>query len=239
MPRRSAARTGLDTAITAGVLAARLTYLDSPSALQGAVAAEILGAGETFLGATEQCARTLQELAGTGDIDGYLDGVVAAGKRVPGIGHPFHKPVDPRTPVLFALAEELLDDTPHCQLLVALQERAAERFGKVLPVNADGATAAIHSDVGLSWQVCRGFAVVSRSAGIVGHLHDEVTAPIGKAVWDGARAVRAPGRLRPGVGTLLPGRCATRDAGRPRPPVVFRSEFSAVPGRRCRKRRRR
>jgi citrate synthase len=170
--------------ITPSALAARLTHLGSPGALQGAVAAGILGAGETFLGAIEQCAEVLQELRETDDIDGYLDGVIGAGGKVPGIGHPFHRPVDPRTPVLFALAEECLDDTPHIRLLTALQERAADRFGKDLPVNADGAIAAILSDVGLSWRVCRGFAVVSRSAGIVGHLHDEASAPIGRAVWD-------------------------------------------------------
>lgn len=174
----------MEHGITPSALAARLTHLGSPSALQGAVAAGILGAGETFLGAIEQCARVLQDLRATGDIDGYLDGLLASGGRVPGIGHPFHKPVDPRTPVLFALAEESLDDVPHIRLLIALQERAAERLGKVLPINADGAIAAILSDIGLSWRVCRGFAVVSRSAGLVGHLHDEATTPIGQTVWD-------------------------------------------------------
>jgi citrate synthase len=181
----------MEHGITGTAIAARLTYLGAPSALQGAVASGLLGAGDVFLGAIDNGARVLQHLARepVGDsrhraIEAYLDDVATRNDRVPGIGHPVHKPVDPRVEVLFAMSEEALGHRTHPDVLVALQQRAAEKFGRVLPINADGAIAAILSDVGFDWRICRGFALVARSAGLVGHIYDEMTNPIAMDVWN-------------------------------------------------------
>lgn len=198
LPTRGEARvidavlvTLMEHGITGTAIATRLTYLGAPNALQGAVAAGILGAGDVFLGAIEEGARVLQELAREPEgepraraIDTYLTGVMEAGGKVPGIGHPVHKPADPRTRVLFDLSAEALGRTTHSDVMVALQARAEERYGRMLPINADGAIAAILSDVGFDWRICRGFAVVARAAGLVGHIHDEIKSPIAMGVWN-------------------------------------------------------
>lgn len=179
----------MEHGITANSLAARLTHLAAPESLQGAVAAGILGAGDRFLGAIEGCARILQGISAQREddldtqISDYLDGVWAAGQKVPGIGHPVHKPVDPRTPALFRLAEEELGTTTHVEILRGIQQAAEKRWERVLPINADGAIAAVLSDAGFPWQICRGFAIVARAAGLVGHVRDELASPIASDVW--------------------------------------------------------
>lgn len=189
--------------LTPTALATRLTHLGAPGAMQGAVAAGLLGAGEVFLGAIEQCAKVLQELtavedpgARTAAIDDYLADIKARRAKVPGIGHPIHKPIDPRTPVLLELGREALGVDKHARTLLELQAAAERELGRVLPINADGAIAAILSDAGFDWSVCRGFAIVARSAGLVGHVQDESRNPIAKRLWDLAEehvAYRDPG----------------------------------------------
>ena len=175
--------------VTANSIATRLTHHAAPEALQGAVAAGLLGAGSTFLGAIEECARVLQDLAG-GGADGledrvreYVTGMKAAKGRIAGIGHPVHKPDDPRTQVLFGLADRLGFPDAHRVAAAELRRVAEEVYDRVLPVNADGAIAAVLSDVGFPWQVCRGFAVIGRSGGLVGHVWEESRRPVARHVW--------------------------------------------------------
>ncbi|HEY5332728.1 MAG TPA: citryl-CoA lyase [Solirubrobacterales bacterium] len=175
--------------ITANSLVTRLTYLASPEALQGAVAAGLLGAGSNFLGAIEGCAKVLQDLA-AGDLDererrvtAYVEEMRESGGRIPGIGHPVHKPDDPRTLKLYALADSLGFDDAHRGLSKELSAVAERVYERQLPINADGAIAAVLSDVGFPWEVCRGFAVIARSAGLVGHIWDERRRPIARHLW--------------------------------------------------------
>ncbi|MGH3248412.1 MAG: citrate/2-methylcitrate synthase, partial [Trebonia sp.] len=111
-----------DHGFTPTAIAARLTYLSAPDSLQGAIAAGILGGGSRFLGVTEDCGQYLAAvLAEAGEIpaddarphdDAFYDALAleavkqarAAGKFVPGIGHPVHKVRDPRTPRLIEIA---------------------------------------------------------------------------------------------------------------------------------------
>jgi citrate synthase len=89
--------------VTPSALVARLTYLGAPEALQGAVAAGLLGLGSVFVGSMEGVARILGDAVANGK---DAKTVLAENRRMPGIGHPIHKPVDPRVPRLFAIAEE-------------------------------------------------------------------------------------------------------------------------------------
>src|SRR5690348_8856826 len=84
---------------------ARTTYAAAPESLQGAVAAGILGAGSVILGAAEDCAYLLGDARrrGAEEVVRELHG---AGARVPGFGHPLHKPFDPRAERILELAEE-------------------------------------------------------------------------------------------------------------------------------------
>jgi citrate synthase len=189
--------------LTPIALAARLTDLGSPGALQGAVAAGLLGAGDRFLGALDGCARLLQEWPETdeaGDREHARSLVAAArteGRRMPGIGHPTHVDGDPRVPALYAVAEAAgLAEAARARLehVRAAAEAAA---GRRLPVNVDGAAAVLLTGLGYPWQTARGVALAARAAGLVGHLFDELRHPIAMQVWEAAEEV-AP--YRPPLG---------------------------------------
>lgn len=178
--------------MTPMVLAARLTYLGAPEALQGAVAAGILGMGTTFAGTAEGSARILQEAMQPDTTMEQLPALaeqiverhVASRSSIPGIGHPVHKPIDPRTPRLFGLARDNGLAGRHVALMqeIALAaERALKKPGQ-LPVNATGALGALASELEIPWRLCRGLAVIGRSIGIVGHLAEELRNPIAMEV---------------------------------------------------------
>lgn len=182
--------------LTPMALAARLTYMGAPESLQAAVAAGLCGMGTTFAGTTEGAARMLQE-ALRGAPEGavmeevaarVVDSMMQAKKTIPGIGHPVHKPVDPRTPVLFAVARECGYHGRYVALIEAIAAQAEQRSGKSLPVNATGAIGAIACELGLDWRVCRGLSVMGRAVGLVGHLNEEVQQPIARALWEAAEA---------------------------------------------------
>lgn len=199
--------------LTPSALVARLTYLGAPESIQGAVAAGLLGLGDTFVGTIEGAARLCQERipdAGSprltaSQVSGLaatvVDEFAREGRPVPGIGHPVHKPVDPRAQKLFALARERgFDDTP-IRFVEELSGLASRRTGKVLPVNVTGAIGAISTILGLRWEVARGLGVMARAVGLVGHLLEEREQPLAATVWTraeqeaGAGAAAAPDRL--------------------------------------------
>ena len=103
--------------ITPSALAARLTYLGAPEALQGAVAAGLLGLGSVFVGSMEGVARLLSESVSSNK---DAKAIVAETKRIPGLGHPIHKPVDPRSVRLFELARETGFYGKYCKLMEAI-----------------------------------------------------------------------------------------------------------------------
>ena len=152
--------------ITPSALAARLTYLGAPEAMQAAVAAGLSGLGSVFVGSTEGVAKML-----SGNID------PKSYKKIPGLGHPIHKPVDPRTVRLFAIARETGFYGKYCERMEAL---AAE---KKLVLNATGAIGALACELGLDWRAVRGLGVMARAVGLVGHLLEEARQPMAEEVW--------------------------------------------------------
>jgi citrate synthase len=152
--------------ITPSALAARLTYLGAPEAMQAAVASGLCGLGSVFVGSMEAVARMLSENT---DIETM--------KRVPGLGHPLHKPVDPRSVRLFEIARETGFYGKYC--------RRMEEIGrqKNLVVNATGAIGALACELGLDWRAVRGIGVMARAVGLVGHLLEESRQPMAEAVW--------------------------------------------------------
>ena len=174
-----------DHGLTPTVLAARLTYTGAPEALQGAVAAGLLGGGSVFLGPTEDTARFLGEiLAGEPeDLAAAAAEAVRGRTRIPGLGHPVHKETDPRVPRMYeiAAAEGLLG--PHLRLLQAVADAHAEASGRRLPVNGAGAAGAALADLGLPPELARGFALLARTAGLIGHLAEERRQPLGMPLY--------------------------------------------------------
>jgi citrate synthase len=185
-----------DHGLTPSALAARLTYTGAPEAIQGAVAAGLLGAGSVFLGPAGDTAQflfdALQAENASADVDdttlraiaeAAVDARRASGERVPGLGHPVHKDVDPRTPRLYAIAEEQGLLGPHLRLLAHVAAVNEERSGKHLPVNGAGAGGAALVDLGLPPSSARGVVLIARTAGLVAHLVEEAEQPVGMPLW--------------------------------------------------------
>jgi citrate synthase len=170
-----------DHGLTPSVLAARLTHTGAPESIQGAMAAGLLGAGSVFLGVVEDTVRFLDEIGD--DVDAAVARELEAGRRIPGLGHPVHKLQDPRTPRIYAIAEEtgLLGD-----YLATLRDVAAAytaQTGSELPINGAGVAGAALADLGFPAPLLRGFALLARTAGLLGHLAEEMQSPIGMRLY--------------------------------------------------------
>jgi len=181
--------------ITPSALAARLTYAGAPESLQAAVAAGLCGLGTVFVGSMEGAARLLyqalpRDRAGTADaaaLDELARQIVADHRArrasIPGLGHPIHNPVDPRTPRLFQIAAENGLAGAYVDLMKRVGVEAARVSGHALPINATGAIGAICCEFGFSDRIVRGFGVMARAVGLVGHLLEESERPLALEVW--------------------------------------------------------
>ena len=156
--------------ITPSALAARLTFLGAPEAMQAAVAAGLCGLGSVFVGSMEGAARLLSS-------GKTAQQIVAENKRIPGLGHHLHKPVDPRAVRLFEIARETGYYGKYCALMEAIGKE------KGLVVNATGAIGALACELGLDWRAVRGIGVMARAVGLVGHLLEEARQPMAETVW--------------------------------------------------------
>jgi citrate synthase len=170
-----------DHGLTPTVLAARLTYTGAPESLQGAVAAGLLGGGSVFLGVVEDTVRFLDE-AGD-DVEGAVAREIEAGRRVPGLGHPMHKVEDPRTPRIYEIAEETGLKGSYLERLERVAAAHADGTGKQLPINGAGVAGAALADLGFPVPLLRGFALLARTAGLLGHLAEEMQSPIGMRLY--------------------------------------------------------
>ena len=183
-----------DHGFTPTAIAARLTYLSAPDSVQGAVAAGLLGGGSRFLGVTEDAARflagTLDGQEEPADDAGYDRLALAAVRRardersfVPGLGHPVHKVTDPRTPVLIQIAESEGLRGPHLRLFEAIGRVHPQVLGRTLPLNGAGTCGAALADLGLPADLLRGFALLARTAGLLGHIAEEQRRPVGMDMY--------------------------------------------------------
>ena len=168
----------MEHGLTLNTLTARFVASAVPDQMQVAMGASLMTIGDTFMGTMEGCARILQAGAKAGgDPRAYCAEVVAKHraekKAVPGFGHRFHKPDDPRSARLFQIAEEAGAAGPHIAILRILAEEVDRAAGKHITINATGAIGAAFSDIGFAPDVMRGLAVVSRSGGLVAHIAEE------------------------------------------------------------------
>jgi citrate synthase len=173
----------MEHGLTPSAIATRLTYGSAPEAMQGAVAAGLLGVGSTFVGSTEACALLLARIVAAADPAAEVRAIVDRGGRLPGFGHPLHRPVDPRTVALLALAREHGGYGPYCAALERLSAAVDAAAGRAIPVNATGAVAALIPDAGLPVAILRGIALISRCAGLVGHVREEQEEPQMRELW--------------------------------------------------------
>ena len=157
-------------------VAARMTLAADPDSLQGAVAAGILGAGPVVLGAAEECARLLE--SGEEPLEA-VRWIEKSGQKVPGFGHPVHRPVDPRAERILELADERGIAGPAVARARALREAIAEVWGKPLPMNVSMPIAAVLLDLGFPAAAVKAVPILARTASLLAHLAEEREQPIG------------------------------------------------------------
>jgi citrate synthase len=184
------ALTLVEHGLSPSAIVTRMTLAGAPEAMQAAVAAGLCGLGSVFVGSMETAARVLQEALpdpkAKADLDALARDIVAAHVKrkqaIPGIGHHFHKPVDPRAPKLFEIAQANGFSGRYVELMQKIAREAGHATGKTLPVNATGAIGAIASELGMPWSIVRGVGVIARAIGLVGHIREELQNPLAREI---------------------------------------------------------
>jgi citrate synthase len=168
-------------------VAARMTLAADPESLHGAVAAGILGAGPIVLGTAEACARLLEDtrISGREAVEVVRE-IHATGGKVPGFGHPVHRPLDPRAERILELAAARGVSGPHVRLARSFHDAVADVRGKPLTMNVAMPIAAVLLDLGFSADVVKAVPILARTAGLLAHLAEERERPLGFQLAKGA-----------------------------------------------------
>jgi len=159
------------------VVAAR-TVFSGGNSLNSAVAAGALTLGDFHGGAIEQCMKMFQELVGEDVADtrqlakDKVAEMRAAKRRFPGFGHKLYKR-DPRTVRMLEVAAEFGFGGRFIEFAVGVQDALEEAMDRAMPLNVDGAIAAILCDMGFDWKVGKGFFIIARIPGVVAHIVEE------------------------------------------------------------------
>ena len=190
------------------VQASRMTLAAAPDALQGAVAAGILGCGSVILGASETAGRLFNDVEAQMNAGRSLDDAALAVVRtwrerkqaIAGYGHPLHKRRDPRVDALFAVAREQGADLRYVAIAEAVERAIPQVLGRELKLNVSAAIPAVLLGIGFPAQALRGVPILARSASLIAHLQEEIETPIGFALSHQAtRDVEYSGEIPPGV----------------------------------------
>lgn len=195
------------------VQASRMTLAAAPECMQGAIAAGILGCGSVILGAAESAGRFLSEIVTQSSASGaglrsaaiaVLQRCVSESQPIPGYGHPLHKDRDPRAHELLSLAHHLGVHKLHCEAAETVEASIQQVTGKQLKMNVSVALPAVLLDVGFPAAALKGIPLLARTAGLIGHLFEEMQRPIGFALsYQAARSAiydgEAPDGFQPEV----------------------------------------
>jgi citrate synthase len=178
-----------DHGMVPSVQAARMTFAAAPDALQGAVAAGILGCGSVILGASETAGRLFTEVheaAGDGDLQAAARTVVQrwrdAKQAIPGYGHSLHKDRDPRVAALFDTARRAGTSLRFVEIAEAVEGAIPGIVGKELKLNVSAAIPAVLLGTGFPVRALRGVPILARCAGLIAHLAEEAVTPSGFAL---------------------------------------------------------
>ena len=169
------------------VQVSRMTLAAAPEALQGAVAAGILGCGSVVLGSSEAAGHFYADIAARiaagAAPDQAAKSVIldyrAARRPVPGYGHPLHKGRDPRAGRLFAVAAEVGSAGMYIGIAQQVERLLPDILGKPLTLNVSGAIPAVLLDAGYPLGALKGVPILARTAGLIAHLLEEQMRPIG------------------------------------------------------------
>ena len=192
------------------VVASRMTLAAAPEALQGAVAAGILGCGSVVLGSAESAGRFFAQIGDRAQQGATLEAAAAdvvreyraARQAIPGYGHPLHKGHDPRALRLLELAAEVGSAARHVEIARLVERLLPELVSKPLSLNVSGAIPAVLLDAGYPLAALKGVPILARAAGLIAHLLEEQARPIGFVLSHAAAAAisydgPAPAGFRP------------------------------------------
>jgi citrate synthase len=181
----------MEHGLTPSAIATRGTYMSAPENLQGAVAAGLLGVGSQFIGTMENNAALLAELVAISGADqrrararAIAQDYRAREARLPGFGHHLHKPDDPRALKLLEIGAQAGLTGDYIQSLRILAGEIDSVYGQHITINATGSVAALLGELNIPPELMRGFAVISRAAGLVAHVAEEQTRPSGRYIWE-------------------------------------------------------
>jgi citrate synthase len=169
------------------VQAARMTLAANPGSLEGALAAGLLGCGPVLVGTSELCARLLAtaaaRVAAGEDADAValelIKGIRGRGEKVPGFGHPVHRPKDPRAERIFELADARSVSGPHVDMARRMSRAVAEAWGKPMTMNVSMPIAAVLLDLEFPVEMVKAIPLLARTGGILAHLAEEQQNPVG------------------------------------------------------------
>ena len=191
------------------VQAARMTFAAAPDAMQGAVAAGVLGCGTVVLGSSETAGRMYAEIdakvqAGAATETAALEVLQAwraAGKSIPGYGHPLHKKRDARVGALFAVAREAGTGLGFIAIAEVVEGLLPQVLKKDLKLNVSGAIPSVLLGAGFPVQALKGVPILARTAGLIAHMYEEMQQPIGFALsYQATREMQYDGAVPPGFG---------------------------------------
>ncbi len=177
----------MEHGFTPSSLISRIAADAVPEQIQVAMAAGLLSVGSVFVGTMEGCAALLAEGIKAADKEAWArataEQYLAAKRPLPGFGHPLHKPDDPRSPRLFAIAAEAGVDGRYIALLKTLNAAVDARAGRHLTINATGAIGALLLEIGVPPAIMRAIAVISRCGGLAGHIQEEHETHSARRIW--------------------------------------------------------
>ncbi len=164
-------------------MAGRVIASGNRRAVEAAIAGGLLAIGDAHGGAGEDAMRALRQaldamategLSAQAAAERLVDSYRTQGQRIPGIGHPIHRH-DPRTKALWDLAGETGVAGPAISVMQEIAAAVAREAGKTLPINVDGALAAVLLDMGFEPAAGRVAFILGRCAGVAAHVLEELT----------------------------------------------------------------
>lgn len=156
----------------ASALNARISA-SAKNPLHASVAAGLLGLGERHGVVIESAMKFFFDHKDEADVGELLKNMKEQKKYAPGFGHKIFE-TDPRTGRLFAIAKETGISGSYCEFAQKVEETLNLISSKKLPLNADGAIAAILCDMGFDARVGNGLFVIARVPGLVAHVIEEI-----------------------------------------------------------------
>jgi len=173
----------IDHGVTPPSALATMTVTSTGAPINAAISAGILAISEFHGGAIEECMRMLiscaelekkENLSILQSAEKIVQKAIESKKPISGLGHRIHTD-DPRTKKLFEMATECKINGEYIEIIKTIESAFEKSKGKKLPINVDGAIAAILCELGFDPILANAFFIIARVPGLVAHFYEEKT----------------------------------------------------------------